>query len=129
MLSVTMRSKIELRLFVGSILISLLMLAWLQSVPLVFPDFPALTGDSAEYFAIGKNMLEYGVYSLTPDGFSESFRSPGYPAVVYVGLAIFGSAVGISLIQIIMTFGTSTRTCRGTKQIPSIQDREWHYCS
>lgn len=60
-------------------------------------------GDSHDYVALAERMLSEGRFAMTPTAAPETFRTPGYPLLVAVILAITGNIVFVPIVQIILT--------------------------
>jgi 4-amino-4-deoxy-L-arabinose transferase-like glycosyltransferase len=69
--------------------------------------YPIIESDSAEYLLLAENLLQHGVFSLSPSSpfEPETFRVPGYPLFVAAVVATFGSLDALIILQILLLAG------------------------
>jgi 4-amino-4-deoxy-L-arabinose transferase-like glycosyltransferase len=73
-------------------------------------QLPVYGSDSAGYVLIANNILEYGAFSYQDSEpyLPDSFRTPGYPALLAISKKVTGSFVPIIFLQILFVLGTCT---------------------
>ena len=70
-------------------------------------SYPVFGNDAAGYETLGQNILYHGVFSRSPEPpfISESFRTPGYPALIALSLWMSGSLLPIIVLQVLVSGG------------------------
>ena len=59
-------------------------------------------GDSYEYVSLAQTMISDGRFAMSPESVPESFRTPGYPALLAAILLLTGSLAAIPIVQIVL---------------------------